>query len=75
MDRGSKLSRNYRIFSSPKRPDQLRGPTSLIFKGYRGSSQTVKQIGCEINKIKIKVTPEQATKFQRGSKGIALLFP
>ena len=30
----------------------------------------------EINKfIKVKVTKEQATKSQRGSKGIALLFP
>jgi hypothetical protein len=26
-------------------------------------------------KVKVKFTPEQATKAQRGSRGIALLFP
>jgi hypothetical protein len=29
----------------------------------------------ELGKIKVKVTLEQATKDQRGSRGIALLFP
>jgi hypothetical protein len=33
--RGSKLGRGKRIFSKPKRPDQLRGTPNLLFSGYR----------------------------------------
>jgi hypothetical protein len=36
-------------FESPKCPDQLWGPPSLLFSGYQGSFLGVKQLGHEVN--------------------------
>jgi hypothetical protein len=44
-------------------------------KPVRFSRSTLLHRAWGIVKIKAKVTLEQATKAQRGSKGIALLFP
>ena len=38
-----------RFFSSPKRPDRLWGPPSLIFSGYRGISSGVKRPECDVD--------------------------
>jgi hypothetical protein len=36
-----------RIFSSPRHPDQFRGPPSLLSNGYSGSFPREKWLGCE----------------------------
>jgi hypothetical protein len=38
-----------KIFFSPKRPDRLWSPTSLLLNGYRGSFYTVKRPGREVD--------------------------
>lgn len=37
------------IVSSPKHPDQLRGPPRLLFSEYRGSYQGKKWLVCDVN--------------------------
>jgi hypothetical protein len=37
MIQGLILGRGQRVFSSPNHPDQLWGPPSFLFNGYRGS--------------------------------------
>jgi len=50
MARGSNLGGDKRFFfSSPKRPNQLWDPHSLLFNGYRGSSPGAKQPGSQFN--------------------------
>jgi hypothetical protein len=39
------------IFSSPKRPDRLWGPRSLLLNGYRGSFPGVKRPGSEVDHL------------------------
>jgi hypothetical protein len=47
--RGSNPGRGKIFFSSPKRPDGLWGPPSLLFNGYRGFFPGVKRPGRQIN--------------------------
>jgi hypothetical protein len=46
---GSNPHSGKKFFSSPKRPDWLWGPPSLLFNGYRGSLSGVKRPGREVN--------------------------
>jgi hypothetical protein len=46
--RGSNCGRSKRFYPSPKRPDRLWSPSSLIFNGYRGSYPGVKRPGREV---------------------------
>ena len=38
--------RDNKFFYSPKCPEQLWGPPSLVFNGYRGYFLGIKQLGC-----------------------------
>ena len=49
MVRGSNPSRDKRFISSPKRPNRLCDPPSLLFIGYRGSFPGIKQPGSQFN--------------------------
>jgi hypothetical protein len=44
-------------------------------EGTDGGREGTENLTLVTGKVKVKVTLEQATKFQRGSRGIALLFP
>jgi hypothetical protein len=46
---GLNSGRRKEFFSSPKRPDRLWDPISLLFSGYRPSSVGVKQLGREVS--------------------------
>jgi hypothetical protein len=48
--------------------------TSLSIKKIKNLSQLFKIITILFIKVNVKVTLEQATKAQRGSRGVALLF-
>jgi hypothetical protein len=38
-----------KVLSSPKHPDQVWGPPSILFNRYMGFFLDVKQLGCQIN--------------------------
>ena len=46
---GVQISADVRVFSSPKRPDQVWGPSSLLLNGYRVSLPGVKRPGRDGN--------------------------
>ena len=41
--------RGNRLFSSPKHPDQLWGPSCLMFDGKQGSLPRAKRLRCEVD--------------------------
>jgi hypothetical protein len=43
---GLNPNRDNKFFYSPKCPEQLWGPPSPLFNGYRGSFLGIKQLGC-----------------------------